>query len=337
MTLLDTPTVFKMKDTRSAPEAKAESAHRRVFRLISERKYEEAARLAKMLIDGGKERGFFIHSGSAYEAERRKYAAKVSEGAIKARRGDVVAGVELVTPAYAQVLLENNDKNRSIKLSGLIDRLRDLAEGRWEMTGQSLIVSADGKTNDGQHRLYSILLTGIAASVLVVYGPARSSALKVDIGERRRPADRFKFAGIANESRAAAIVRTVAFLDLGRRPTDSELTELYDVAPETYQAAVHCTNGLPKGTCYAGLGAAAFFLMRQGANRQLVEKFFREVRSPDRVALRSPTQVLREDILLGRTKAPAEHWATTVVTLFRHWVAGRRIKSIEIKTTFEGK
>lgn len=205
------------------------------------------------------------------------------------------------------------------------------------MTGQSLIVSSDGKTNDGQHRLYGILLSGVAAPILVVYGPARSSALKVDIGERRRPADRFKFAGIANESRCASIIRTVATLDFGRRPTDAELTEVYEVDPDNYQAAVHLTNGLPKGACYSGLGAGGFFLLRQGANKQLVEKFFREVRSPDRVALRSPTQVLREDILLGRTKARPELWATTLVYLFRQWVAGRRVKNIEIKTSFEAK
>lgn len=337
MTLLDIPKIIKTTGRETAEQQKPETPHQRVFRLVREKKYEEASRLAKMLIDAGKARGFFRCSGVEYEAEKKKYLVKVAEGAAKARRGDVAAAVETITPEYAQVLLEHNEKNRNIKLSGLVDRLRDLSEGRWEMTGQPIIVSSDGATNDGQHRLYGILLSGVSVPLLVVYGPARSSILKTDIGERRQPSDRFKLAGITNESRAAAIVRVVASIDFGRRPTDTELTDRYEDDPDAYQFAVVVTHGLPKGACYSGLGAGAFYLLKRGANRQLIEKFFREVRSPDRVALRSPTQILREDILLKKTRAPAEHWATTTVALFRLWVSNKRIKNIDITTTFEGK
>ncbi len=95
--------------------------------------------------------------------------------------------VEMVTlsPALATVLLRRNEANRPISAVGLERLKRDISEGRWLFNGEGIVVSRDGKLNDGQHRCRAVIETERSIRMVIAFGPERESRLTLDQGVAR--------------------------------------------------------------------------------------------------------------------------------------------------------
>jgi len=95
--------------------------------------------------------------------------------------------VEMVTlsPALATVLLRRNEANRPISAVGLERLKRDISEGRWLFNGEGIVVSRDGKLNDGQHRCRAVIETERSIRMVIAFGPDRESRLTLDQGVAR--------------------------------------------------------------------------------------------------------------------------------------------------------
>jgi hypothetical protein len=104
--------------------------------------------------------------------------------------------VMTVTPDMAAKWLETNDANRRTRQK-LVNRLADeIRHGRWMVTHQGISFDHTGKLTDGQHRLWAIVLAGIAVRVMVTnyergeYNQDVADA--IDGGSVRTPTDRLK-------------------------------------------------------------------------------------------------------------------------------------------------
>lgn len=105
-----------------------ETPHQKVFRLVGERRFEEAARLAKSLIDAGDVGGFFIYGGTP---SYRKGDIIISDK-VKASRKGAFSEIINITPEIAQRILSRNPNNRKIVVragSGLAGKMRDILGG----------------------------------------------------------------------------------------------------------------------------------------------------------------------------------------------------------------
>lgn len=300
-----------------------ETPHEKVFRLVGERKFEEAARLAKKLIDAGDVSGFFIYgSNPAF----RKASDAFTDHIAKSRRG-AYSEIQTITPEWAQAMLSANEDNRLINTRGLVDRLRDIVDGRWELNGQGLIIAKSGELNDGQHRLWAILLSGTPVKISVFYGAQRSTRGTLDTGKIRVTKDRFRFSGIPNDVRASAVVSLTHRILEGRDATEAEKIAYYDKDSVRFQIAVNLGNGLPKGTPVASLSAAGYLLLRAGRAEEAVKKFYREIRGVDVPVKGSASFLLfkalleKEKGLIGKTP---QQQAFTVASLYLRWETGKR-------------
>lgn len=308
-----------------------ESEHQKVLRLVGESRFEEAARLAKRLIDAGSVDGFFIFGGtSTYRRAESAFIANVAT----AKRG-VFTEVVSIGPEMAQVILKGNNENRRINQRGLVDRLRDIAEDRWQLNGQGLIIAKTGELNDGQHRLWAILLTGATVRIPIFYGAQRETRRTVDTGKVRLTSDRFRFAGIPNDTRASSIVSLAHKIIKGRDATESEKLDFYNDDPDTIQAAVHLGNSTPKGTPVQAFCTAGYLLLRAGKSPEKVTEFFREARGSETPRKGSASFALlkvllsRESKQLGRS--PVEQ-AYTIADLFLRWEAGKSYRgTVEVQ------
>ena len=91
----------------------------------------------------------------------------------------------LITPEIADWLLALNTHNRPLN-HGTVGRFVDiLKEGRWQNTGEPIIVSSEGVLNDGQHRLRGIRDSGVGAICDVRFGIARSAFGVTGTGTKR--------------------------------------------------------------------------------------------------------------------------------------------------------
>lgn len=305
-----------------------ETPHQKVFRLVRERRFEDAAKLAKRLIDAGDVLGFFIYGGTA---EFRRTSASFADR-VRASAKGAFSEIQDLTPQLAQVVLENNEGNRKIRVAGLTKRMRDIVDGRWRLTGQGLIVAKSGELNDGQHRAWAALLVGVSVRIPIFYGAARNTVPLLDDVEGRTGPDRFFFAGVKNYTIVSAMVGLAHRIDAGRAATESEKFDLYEESEQEYQGAAVLVGGLPKGSSPTAFGVATIFLKREGAVPSRVAKFMEEIKTGVGLTRKSPTLALRDAINTKTFKAPIEHQVYTIMRLFHLWDAGKKIIAIEIQT-----
>lgn len=102
-----------------------------------------------------------------------------------------------VTPELASEWLGKNHGNRNQRALKIDVYARDISDGNWLFTGESVKFDWDGRLIDGQHRLEAIIAAGISVSILIVRGldPAVQSVL--DTNARRSAADALGFKGVA--------------------------------------------------------------------------------------------------------------------------------------------
>jgi hypothetical protein len=103
-----------------------------------------------------------------------------------------------ITPDIAKRLLEVNDCNRPIK-PRLLDRIEhDIRNGQWRLNGEPIIVSEDGRLNDGQHRLQAVIAANKAIESYMTFGVPRDSRFTVDLGDVRTTVDFMKMKTVVN-------------------------------------------------------------------------------------------------------------------------------------------
>jgi len=125
------------------------------------------------------------------------------------------AKVVSITPAIAARLLERNTGNyrkkevRRVNLYSL-----EMARGNWELTGDTIKISAGGIILDGQHRLSAIVKSKCTIDMLVVEG-VKASAMYIDRGKPRSVRDTLSNLGIVNAGKMSSLARNIIFAQKG--------------------------------------------------------------------------------------------------------------------------
>lgn len=114
--------------------------------------------------------------------------------------GDFKPITEIVslTPVLADLLMETNAGNRTVSQTNLERIKRDVAGGLFEFNGESIIVSRDGKLNNGQHRCLAVIESGHAIRVVLVFGVERETRMTLDQGVTRTIGHFISMQGIDN-------------------------------------------------------------------------------------------------------------------------------------------
>lgn len=100
-----------------------------------------------------------------------------------------------ISPQMAAEWLKYNDHNRPVK-DTVVKRYAELMKnGRWQLNGESIIVSDTGKLLDGQHRLLACVQSGATFESVVVQGVPEDAFGTLDQGLIRSHADLFSITG----------------------------------------------------------------------------------------------------------------------------------------------
>ena len=127
----------------------------------------------------------------------------------RARRQGSFSEPADITPDIARRLLEENDSNRPVK-QRLVDRIEhDIRSDQWALNGEAIIISDDGRLNDGQHRLLAIVAAGRTVRSFVTFGVPRDSRLTVDLGDQRTTTNLLSILSISNPGPAAIVAKNV--------------------------------------------------------------------------------------------------------------------------------
>jgi len=307
----------------------AETPHQKVFRLVKEGKFEEAASAAARLVNAGDADGFFVYGHTAAFDRAKRWFEDSVRGAFRGASSHV----HTVTPELAQILVGMNDGNRRVNAANLASIMRDIAGGRWQLNGSSFGISREGRTNDGQHRALGVLLTGKSIESTVVFGLNRESMETVDIGRKRTGADRLGISGVSEAVKKAAIAAMAFETYNGRKPTAAEADEYFCAHRELIEKASTLTGSNMRGVGPSAAGCAAVHLLLLGYPDADIRQFFVDVRAGEGNGKNDPRKTLSRAIFDSRyqLRLSREYWMAAIVNHFVALREGRKPTEVQYK------
>lgn len=94
-----------------------------------------------------------------------------------------------ISPSTAETLLKTNNNNRVKSKYQIRNYAREMKLGRWNLTAEPIMVTADGELINGQHRLEAVVLSGMHVDFTVATVPDTSTFRVLDMGRKRSHAD----------------------------------------------------------------------------------------------------------------------------------------------------
>ena len=95
----------------------------------------------------------------------------------------------MITPEIAAQMLEGNSINRPIDKNRIATYVSEMKKGNWKINGETIIFNSKGALANGQHRLLSIIKSGVSVMILVVNGVDEDAMRTMDTGKSRSTAD----------------------------------------------------------------------------------------------------------------------------------------------------
>lgn len=190
----------------------------------------------------------------------------------------------VITPAMASSMLEWNDRNRPVSTRTVENYAEAMKNGRWHYTGQPVIFSPI-RLIDGQHRLMSVVASGVSIDALVVFGAPDEAFGYLDVGKKRTPADVFSINGVKNSTIVAAATSWVLFYDEGKlgyagkgngRHDNNQLYDAY-LKYEGIQDSVWVGELIKKSKLVPPSLAVALHYLCARKSRRAADEFFRKV------------------------------------------------------------
>jgi hypothetical protein len=177
-----------------------------------------------------------------------------------------------VSPSMAACLMEKNEANRAVVTGGAARSAGTYAEamrrGEWVINGETIVIASTGELNDGQHRLYAVIKSGVTVPMLLVFGVDRATRHTIDQGIARSAAHVLMMAGEKNTTNLATALRLLFQIDhsagLNARPSTDELLAALEKHPEVREPALREAwrlNGLFQ-TSVGAIGAALHLCLK---------------------------------------------------------------------------
>lgn len=133
----------------------------------------------------------------------------------------------LITPQLAEEWLLTMDKiQRPLKKSHVNFLAREMSNGKWGLTGESIKFSEDGTLIDGQHRLHAVKQSGESVRMLVVNGIKVDNYHKMDSGINRSSGDTLSAYGYKNSVTLASVAKFVISYEMAERLNRKNIVRL---------------------------------------------------------------------------------------------------------------
>lgn len=155
--------------------------------------------------------------------------------------------LETITPHIAEQLLADQISNRAIRKAKVREWAKDMQSGIWEPIPQPIMIDAEGRLIDGQHRLAAVVQSGCTVTMMVARDVPTEWRRYIDSGTARAAADVLKMQnGTKNAQQVQAtakyVIRYESSLEeswsAANAPGKQQVIDEYNLDPDIYQDAV---------------------------------------------------------------------------------------------------
>jgi hypothetical protein len=193
----------------------------------------------------------------------------------------------LVTPTLARKWLgQNAENNRKPKTARIPQYARDMHNGNWRATGETIKFDPSGVLLDGQNRLYAAIeASEMKCTGACMHGPDGPPPVRLDVmydvppeamevmdtGSSRTFGDVLRITHARNNNQVAAVVRWTILWDLGRHtgggnpsPTHAEMMVRYRADSDRYDTAgARGRDVMLQGLAPSAAVSTAFYLFHR--------------------------------------------------------------------------
>lgn len=242
-----------------------------------------------------------------------------------------------VTPDMARLWLEVNIKNRKKRRDGVDSYARDIRNGEWLLTGDSLKFDWFGNLLDGQHRLEAIVLANKSIRTVVVWGVDPKAQDRVDTGIIRQFRDQLALRGVAHSDIIAPMLRRIILWDEPynervqfnrNRVTAAELEASFVTHKDSVEYCADFVAPLAKGAGVSPSLHAFIFWILMKANHDEACDFIVKMSTGEYMGSQDPIMVLRDRILKAKSSRKSLHQTEALwLSMFAYnaWMEGREV------------
>lgn len=247
--------------------------------------------------------------------------------------------VETITPERAAALLTSNTENRHVRPGIVRAYARDMAVGRWVVTGAPIVLNGR-RVLDGQHRLLACIEAGVPFETAVMYDADESIHFAIDKGMKRTIGDELRWAGETDALNLGAALSLLwaydhgVLLDARARPSSRELLELLGASPQlrdsiNYARRLFTSIRVPRST-----GSVIHFLIDREHGTDVANEFADLLADGGGLTPGDPLLTLRQYAINvastrnSRTRPYREEWLAVAIKAANGWLLGRPMLTV---------
>jgi len=216
-----------------------------------------------------------------------------------------------LTPARAEVLLNRNPDNRNLSETRVTLMARDIQTAAWTFNGEPIIVSDDGWLNDGQHRCWAVVESGMTIRVMLVVGVSRDSRTTVDQGDIKRLAHLLAMEGYQNTTQLAAVASLAWQYDrlgrlgvnVGERPSKSEGMAYIKEHPGVVRSVSACQHRGVRIVGGPAMVALMHWIITRRAGLEAADSFVEALTHGVGLSMGDPILYARNRLIGGRMRS----------------------------------
>lgn len=211
----------------------------------------------------------------------------------------VTVRFEVITPEMAQNILDDTAagfasdetkdyQQRRVRTGTVNIYSKDMKNDKWVINGATIVFDNKDRCMDGQHRLRSIVKSGVPQICLVVRGVDNSAMSTIDCGLKRSLENYLQFQAESYTNGSAGVVKVKVLLDKHKmevdqsngnlNTTNTDYVEEYMNNEDMFKEAVNFANGIHKARKnfrVAEVGGIYTHLVHtKGFDKDVVKNFF---------------------------------------------------------------
>lgn len=253
---------------------------------------------------------------------------------------DVTWGVEKISPAIAEKLLEKNyEENRPLNKAVIRKLARQMEHGQFIGTnGEDILISKKGNLLDGQHRLHAVIRSEQTIMMGVKRGlpETREVFESIDGGLSRIPADYIGGTGAFSRGYSFEIQAGLRLLwqyengDLSGNKQGiglPEVLEMHRKNPEIADAVqTHYRMVRSYGSIIPVSWTAFFLTVFARKDKKLAETFIVRLHTGEELTKKHPVKKLRDKLLADRQSATKLGRSPKLKLVMQAWILTRQKK-----------
>lgn len=185
---------------------------------------------------------------------------------------------QLVTPDMARIYLEKNKVNRKISNNNVKFLAKQMLEGNFKKTGQTISISKNGNLLDGQHRLMAIILSNVPIELNFCEELEDDIFDVIDTGKNRTTSDILSIQGHKNPGELSSAISFLMDIHAGisknEKLSNSKKLEFLNMHPELPEIVSICTKENRRFKAISSGAIAALYYTFSKIHHDQAESFF---------------------------------------------------------------